>query len=79
MGLPVSSLSARESEVLSLLARGLTNKQIAAALSIVEITVKNHVSKILSKLRAGNRTQASSIAIQLGLVQIVPPNSVRTR
>ncbi len=65
----VGELSARENEVLSLVVRGLTNKQISAALAIVEITVKNHVSKILAKLRAANRTQASAIALQQGIIQ----------
>jgi DNA-binding NarL/FixJ family response regulator len=62
-------LTAREREVLRLLARGLTNKQIAADLVITERTVKFHVSAILAKLGAGNRTEAIHRAIQQGLVE----------
>jgi DNA-binding NarL/FixJ family response regulator len=62
-------LTAREREVLHLLARGLTNKQIAADLVITERTVKFHVSAILAKLGAGNRTEALHRAIQQGLVE----------
>ena len=51
-------LTDRESEVLALLARGLANKQIAAALGISEHTVKFHVSSIYSKLNVTNRTEA---------------------
>jgi len=63
-------LSARESEVLEFVVKGRTNKEIAQALNITEITVKNHVSGILSKLNASDRTQASTIAIQRGIVHL---------
>jgi two-component system NarL family response regulator len=63
-------LSPRETEVLGMLVEGLTNKEIANALSLSEITVKNHVSSILEKLRASDRTQASTIAIQRGLIHL---------
>jgi two-component system NarL family response regulator len=63
-------LSAREAEVLTLVVDGLTNKEIALALAITEITVKNHVSSILTKLNATDRTQASTIAIQRGIVHL---------
>ena len=64
------ALTARELEVLPLLARGLLNKEIADALDITERTVKFHVSSILGKLGAGNRTEAVSIAAQRGLVRV---------
>jgi DNA-binding NarL/FixJ family response regulator len=63
-------LTARELEVLRLLAQGLLNKEIARRLAITERTVKFHVSAILSKLGAGNRTEAVSLAAQQGLVEL---------
>ncbi|MCS6846112.1 MAG: response regulator transcription factor [Anaerolineae bacterium] len=60
-------LSEREREVLVLLAQGLSNREIAARLFITEGTVKNHVSNILAKLQAENRTQAAEIARRRGL------------
>lgn len=61
-------LSEREREVLVLLAQGSSNREIAAHLVITEGTVKNHVSNILGKLQAENRTQAADIARKRGLV-----------
>jgi DNA-binding NarL/FixJ family response regulator len=61
-------LSGREREVLVLLAQGASNKEIAEKLVITEGTVKNHVSNILGKLQAENRTQAADIARKRGLV-----------
>ena len=61
-------LSEREREVLVLLAQGASNKDIAERLVITEGTVKNHVSNILGKLQAENRTEAAAIARQRGLV-----------
>ncbi len=66
----VDSLTPRELEVLSLLAQGKSNKQIAAELVITERTTKFHVSSILSKLAAANRTEAVKIAVQRGLVTL---------
>ena len=63
-----SSLTERESQVLQLLARGMANKQIAAALHISEHTVKFHVSSIYTKLGATNRAEAVRTGIQHGLV-----------
>jgi DNA-binding NarL/FixJ family response regulator len=63
-----SDLTAREREVLSLLARGMSNKEISQQLSISEKTVKNHTTNIFSKLHVIDRTQAAIIAIRQGLV-----------
>jgi DNA-binding NarL/FixJ family response regulator len=64
------ALTAREQHVLKLLAQGLQNKEIALELTITERTVKFYVSSILSKLGAGNRTEAVKIAVQRGLVKL---------
>lgn len=61
--------SAREREVLRLLAQGQTNKEIAAALVISERTVKFHVRSLFAKLGATNRTEAVARAVQRGLVE----------
>ena len=66
----VEELTEREMDVLRLLAKGMTNKEIAEGLVITERTVKFHVSSILRKLDAGNRTEAVSIAAQHGLVDL---------
>ncbi len=58
----LEELSAREREVLRLLAQGASNREIAQQLCLAEGTVKNHVSNILSKLQVANRTQAASKA-----------------
>ena len=64
------ALTAREAQVLRLLAHGRANKEIAAELVISERTVKFHVSSILAKLGAGNRTEAVRLAVQRGLVAL---------
>jgi DNA-binding NarL/FixJ family response regulator len=64
------ALTPREQHVLKLLAQGLQNKEIAAELTITERTVKFYVSSILSKLGAGNRTEAVTLAVQRGLVKL---------
>ncbi|MCP4168177.1 MAG: response regulator transcription factor [Chloroflexi bacterium] len=63
-------LTNREKEVLALIAQGLQNKEIAAQLFITERTVKFHVSAILGKLGAGNRTEAVAIAAQYGIIEM---------
>jgi DNA-binding NarL/FixJ family response regulator len=69
-GGPVEEITPREMEVLKLLVQGKQNKEIAAELSITERTVKFHISSILGKLGAGNRTEAVTVALQKGLVDL---------
>lgn len=64
----VDVLTARENEVLQLLAKGMSNKEIASVLVITEKTVKAHVSSILSKLHLSDRTQAALYAVKNGIV-----------
>jgi len=63
-------LTDREEEVIKLLAAGLSNKEIASKLSLSEGTVKNHISAILGKLHANDRTQAVLTALKRGLVDL---------
>ncbi len=65
----VEPLSGRERAVLGLLARGLSNKEIASQLFLAEGTVKNHVSAILQKIGARDRTQAALKAKEMGLLE----------
>jgi NarL family two-component system response regulator LiaR len=64
---PPNALTAREVEVLSQVAKGLTNREIAAQLTTTEATIKTHVSSILSKLHLANRVQATLYALQEGI------------
>jgi DNA-binding NarL/FixJ family response regulator len=64
------SLSAAEVRVLSLIAEGNSNKEIAARLSITEDAVKGQVRNILSKLGANDRTQAVTIAVKRGIIEL---------
>ena len=57
-------------EVLTLIVRGLGNKQIAYELTIAEHTVKNHVKSILEKLNVDDRTQAATEAIKRGIIHL---------
>jgi DNA-binding NarL/FixJ family response regulator len=64
------ALSSREIDVLRLIGAGNANKQIADKLCIGETTVKNHISSILSKLGANDRTHAVTIALQRGIIEL---------
>ncbi len=66
---PPSVLSEREMEILDLLALGQTTQQIASGLFLSENTIKTHVRHILEKLGAGNRTEAVSKAMQMGILR----------
>ena len=68
-----STLSEREKEVLTLVAEGLTNKEIAERLIISEHTARNHVSHILDKLGVNRRSQAATYAAQYGLLKDQTP------
>ncbi len=65
---PASVLSQREGEILQLLARGASNKEIASTLIISENTVKTHLRSILDKLHLANRSQAAAYAVRAGLL-----------
>jgi NarL family two-component system response regulator LiaR len=67
---PAEALSAREVEVLQLVAKGWSNKQIAAELVISEATVRTHVSNILGKLHLASRTQAALYALREGYASL---------
>jgi len=68
--LPGAALTAREREVLQLMAEGLPNKQIAARLSISQHTVKFHVASVLAKLGAASRTEAVTLGARRGYVTL---------
>lgn len=70
---PGVQLTPREKEVLELLTKGLTNKEIGAALSISENTVRNRLRNILEKLHLENRVQVVAYALQKGLLKKTPP------
>ena len=65
---PFAELTARERDVLALIACGLSNKEIGLKLSLTEVTVKGYVSAILSKLHVEDRTQAALFSVKFGLV-----------
>ena len=63
-------LTAREVEVMRLLVRGLTNREIANVFSISESTVKNHVNRLLAKLEVSDRTEAVTLCLMRGIVTL---------
>ncbi len=65
-----SSLSPRELEILELLSKGLTNKEIGRAFGISSHTVRNHVNNINQKLEVTDRTEAASVAIKQGIISV---------
>ena len=67
---PADALTDREGEILTLVAHGLSNKQIATQLVLSERTVRSHVSTILAKLRLSSRTQAALYALRTGLTDL---------
>jgi len=65
-----SSLTPRENEILRMLVKGLTNKEMGRVLGISENTARNHVNSIIEKLQVSDRTEAATTAIQQGLISI---------
>ena len=63
-----SSLSAREIEILEMVSRGLTNKEIAQVLQISHYTVRNHINHITAKLQVADRTEAATVALRQGII-----------
>jgi len=64
-----SSLSSREIEILRMVSKGLTNKEIAGVLQISQYTVRNHLNHISAKLEVTDRTEAAMVALQQGIIQ----------
>lgn len=69
-GLGDEALTRREQEVLTLLARGKSNKEIGSALSISETTVKSHMRGVFAKLNVLSRTEAIATASRRGIVEL---------
>src|SRR5206468_2527805 len=67
--LPGASLNARERNILELVAKGLTNREIQVALAIPEGTLKNHLKRIFAKLDVTDRTEAALLAVQHGIIR----------
>jgi two-component system NarL family response regulator len=64
------SLTAREVNVLELVAKGMSNREIGAALFLSEDTIKTHLRRIYAKLGVGDRTEAALLAVQRGIVKL---------
>ena len=71
--MPLADLTPRESEVLGCITRGRSNRQIAEDLRIAEKTVRIHVSAVLNKMGVRDRTQATILALQRGLIHLDEP------
>ncbi len=69
-GRVISQLSSRELEVLALVAKGFSNKEIGAALEVAEGTIKVHLKNILAKLGVSDRTQAILVAVKRGIIRL---------
>lgn len=67
---PPAAVTPRETEILQHMARGRTNREIAAALHISENTVKTHISNLYQKLEVNDRTEAVTTALRLGLIEL---------
>jgi DNA-binding NarL/FixJ family response regulator len=65
-----AGLSEREREVLELVARGLTNKEVATTLGLSQFTVRNHLNHITEKLDVSDRTEAIIVALQVGIITL---------
>jgi len=70
-------LTHREQDVLEQIVRGKSNKEIGTELDISEATVKTHINSLLGKLGVTDRTQAATVALQRGLVQLETPGDIR--
>jgi two-component system NarL family response regulator len=66
---PGASLNAHERSILALVAKGLTNREIQAVLSIAEGTLKHHMKRIFEKLEVTDRTEAALLAVQQGIIR----------
>jgi DNA-binding NarL/FixJ family response regulator len=65
-----TDLSKREVEILELVSKGFTNKEIAKALRLSQFTVRNHLNNVTSKLDVTDRTEAAFVAIQTGIISV---------
>lgn len=65
-----AGLSSREREILELVSKGLTNKEVATTLNLSQFTVRNHLNHITEKLEVTDRTEAIFVAIQTGLITL---------